>query len=172
MARAATAPARAPAPRRARTRPRSAPARPGPRPAARPGAAGGIARFARAGTNGLLDRLLRGRLWVGCIGALLAGIVFLNVSLLQLNREIAHTSTVATAIDRQTTSLRLRLAALESNDRTERLAAAHGMVLPAPGDYQYLRVDPRLDRKRAASRLANQSPGSGAAASAGASGGP
>ena len=110
---------------------------------------------------------------MGCIGALLAGIVFLNVSVLQLNREIAYTSTLANAIDRQDASLRLRLAALDSNERTEGLAAARGMVLPAPGDYRYLPVHPWLDATRAARRLATSgSSAAPGAAPTGAASGP
>src|SRR5947208_2024911 len=104
MARAATAaaaraPARsrthaAPAPRRARPAPaRPERARPRTRPGQQPGspASRSALRFVERRAGVLLDRLLRGRLWVGCIGLLLAGIVFLNVSLLELNQEIAHT---------------------------------------------------------------------------------
>ena len=176
---AATAPApsrqrpeRAPAPARRRSGP-VAPARRS-RPAAqpRPGAPAALARFVEASTNGLLDRLLRGRLWVGCIGVLLAGIVFLNVSLL----EIAHTSTLASAIDRQNSSLRMRLAALDSTERIQRLAIARGMVFPLAGDYRYLRARPRLDGARAARRItspggsATSAPASGSATSATAAG--
>src|SRR5438309_12039728 len=133
---AATAPApgrqrpeRAPAPARRRSGP-VAPARRS-RPAAqpRPGAPAALARFVEASTNGLLDRLLRGRLWVGCIGVLLAGIVFLNVSLLELNQDIAHTSAHAAALERQNSGLRERLAAMDSVDRTIRVAQTRGMVM-------------------------------------------
>ena len=180
---AATAPApsrqrpeRAPAPARRRSGP-VAPARRS-RPAAqpRPGAPAALARFVEASTNGLLDRLLRGRLWVGCIGVLLAGIVFLNVSLLELNREIAHTSTLASTIDRQNSSLRMRLAALDSTERIQRLATARGMVFPLAGDYHYLNARPRLDGARAAQRItlpsgsATSTPASGSATSATATG--
>jgi len=157
-ARAVEAPAHAP-PRRSRTaepRRRSGrvvdPARRAPSPAvAKPRArvAPAVARFVEARTSGLLDQLLRGRLWVGFIGALLAGIVFLNVSLLQLNQDIARTTVRATALDRQNSALRTRLAALDSAARIQRLAEARGMLMPAPGQYRYLRARPWLDAELA-----------------------
>jgi cell division protein FtsL len=169
-ARADTAPAHAPsrrhgAPARRRTpaQPsRRAPARKGPAPKtarrtatpvdARRRAALALGRFVEARTQGLLDQLLRGRLWVGFVGALLAGIVFLNVSLLQLNQEIARTTTHATALDRQNSTLRARVAALDSSERIQRLATARGMLMPDPGQYRYLRSRPWLDDQLAARR--------------------
>jgi cell division protein FtsL len=103
--------------------------------------------------DGLVDRLLRGRLWVGCIGALLAGIVFLNVSLLQLNQDIARTGKQATALDRQNSRLRVRLATLDSTERIQKLAEARGMLMPAPGEYRYLRSRPWADGALAARRV-------------------
>ena len=133
------------------------PARRAPSPAvARPRGrvAPTVARFVEARTSGLLDQLLRGRLWVGFIGALLAGIVFLNVSLLQLNQDIAHTTVRATALDRQNSALRARLAVLDSAARIQRLAEARGMLMPAPGQYRYLRARPWLDAELANRRAA------------------
>jgi cell division protein FtsL len=94
------------------------------------------------------------------MGALLAGIVFLNVSLLQLNQEIARTSTHATALDRENSGLRARVAALDSSERIQRLAEDRGMVMPAPGQYRYLRARPWLDGELASRRIvAPQPPG-------------
>jgi cell division protein FtsL len=161
----ATAPARdaGPAHAPARTRPAAPPRRrSGHAPArraspaapvdARRRAALALGRFVEARTQGMLDRLLRGRLWVGFVGALLAGIVFLNVSLLQLNQEIAHTTVQAAALDRENASLRTRLSALDSSNRIQRLAEQHGMTMPAPGQYRYLRARPWLDSELAARR--------------------
>jgi hypothetical protein len=162
---AATASARTASPARAPARPRPsspprrrsghAPTR-RPRPASPPDArrraALALGRFVEARTQGLLDRLLRGRVWVGFVGALLAGIVFLNVSLLQLNQDIARTTVHASALDRQNSILRARLSALDSSERIQRLAVQHGMTMPAPGQYRYLRARPWLDSELAARR--------------------
>jgi cell division protein FtsL len=166
------APARAPARPRPASPPRrrSGPAQPArrPRPAPRVDARGSAAlalgRFLEARTQGLVERLLRGRLWVGFVGVLLAGIVFLNVSLLQLNQEIARTAVHATALDRQNSGLRARLSALDSSDRIQRLAEQHGMTMPAPGQYRYLRARPWLDSELAARRTVPPHPSAPAAA--------
>jgi cell division protein FtsL len=146
-ARPATAPARRPPNRPARRRSgpsRAAPARPAARPAAR--------RRATAQPRGaaLLDRLLRGRAWVLCIGVLLVGVVFFNVSLLELNKGIAHTDERASALKQENARLRLRAARLASTERIQRAATKLGLVLPAPGKVRYLRADPRADARRAA----------------------
>jgi cell division protein FtsL len=150
-----------PAPKAPATRPRksgvAAPRRraPAAAPSARRRTALALGRFVEAR---LLDRLVRGRLWVVCVGALLAGIVFLNVSLLQLNQEIARTTTHATALDRQNSGLRARVAAVDSSERLQRLAEARGMVMPAPGQYRYLRARPWLDAELAARKVVAPSP--------------
>ena len=97
-ARRAVPPSRRDAPRAPRKgRPRRL-FRPGPEPAARASPRGAaalpvlrspFARTARAGGGRVLDALLAGRGWIALVFVLLAGIVFFNVDLLQLNREIA-----------------------------------------------------------------------------------
>src|SRR5689334_5728454 len=132
MARASTAAARTaplprPAPRRAPRTARPARRVSGP---ARAGAAAASAgarvlplpqrlEFPRLGpvTQGLLDRLLRGRAWVLLIGVLLVGIVFFNVDVLRLNRSIANTSARATALKQENARLLLEEAQLASSDR-------------------------------------------------------
>src|SRR5947209_4829160 len=141
-----------PARRRTRPEPQHRPPRPQPVQAPRPRATSALLRFAENRANGLLDWLLRGRLWVGCIGALLAGIVFLNVSLLELNQEIARTSAKAGVLDRQNSALRMRLSGLDSTDRIQRIAQRRGMLFPQAGDYRYLTPrgsDGRLAAQRA-----------------------
>jgi hypothetical protein len=145
-----TAPKRAPAQPRRRSGPaappKGAPRKPATqaRPAAqrKPATSEWLASAIAARGNLLLDRLLRGRLWVGCIGVLLAGIVFLNVGLLQLNDQIARTDKRSGTIGRENATLRLRLAKLDSTERIQRLAAQKGFVMPAPGAVRYVRSKP------------------------------
>ena len=61
----------------------------------------------RARTGGVLDALLAGRGWIVLIGLLLAGIVFFNVDLLQMNRDIAQDAERAAALKRENGRLRL-----------------------------------------------------------------
>jgi hypothetical protein len=99
----------------------------------------------------LVDRVLRGPLWVVCLGALLAGIVFLNVSVLELNRGIAQTDAKSSALERVNSGLRARVAKLDSGERIQRLAADRGYVMPQPGDVTFVKArgsDARLAAQR------------------------
>ncbi len=125
---------------------RPAPARTG-RPTARKPAA-------RQPTGALvLDKLLAGRAWIGLVFVLLAGIVFFNVDLLQMNREIARNADRAAAIKTENARLRADLARLGSSERIQQVAAQAGLVLPAPGEVRYLRTTPAADARRAAKRI-------------------
>lgn len=168
MGRAATVPARtaapaptgAPAPARGpRVRPPAGRPRPGVRPPAghpRPGHPRDPGRLpAPPLPRGavVLDALLRGRAWIALVFVLLAGIVFFNVDLLRMNREIALTAERAAEVERENARLRTDLARLGSSERIQRVAAARGLVLPAPGEVRYLRSDPVVDARRAAKRI-------------------
>jgi cell division protein FtsL len=134
------APARKPSPRRAPRRV-SGNARPAARPIALP-------RGAR-----ILDTLLTGRIWIGLIGVLLAGIVFFNVDLLQMNREITQMADKATQIKRENDRLRHDYARLASSERIQEAAAALGLVYPAAGEVRYLDSKPKLDAHNASKRI-------------------
>lgn len=113
---------------------------------------------AALGTS-LLDRLLRGRAWIAFVGVLLVGVVFVNVSLLEMNRGITRATERASALKRENADLRLRVARLASSERIQRAAAERGFVLPAPGDVRYLRADRGADARQAARRIAPPSGG-------------
>ena len=128
-------------------RPKTA-TQPKPRPATRT-----VARAAQSGGSVLLDGLLRGRAWVLLVGVLLAGIVFLNVSVLELNRGIAQTDAAAAKLERENSLLRERLAAMDSTERIQERAEARGFVLPSPGDVIYLNPKRERDARLAATRI-------------------
>jgi cell division protein FtsL len=111
-----------------------------------------FARALRARTSSVLDALLSGRGWIALIGVLLAGIVFFNVDLLQMNRDIARDAEKASALGRENARLRLTLARLGSSERIQEAAAGLGLVLPAPGEVRYLKAHP-VDARRAAKRI-------------------
>lgn len=121
----------------------------------------------RARAGGMLDSLLYGRGWIGLVAVLLAGIVFFNVDLLQLNRDIARTSERAAGVGRQNARLRLELARLASTERIQRAAAARGLTLPPPGQVRYLRANPLRDPRLAAARMVPPGPPEPAAAAPG-----
>jgi cell division protein FtsL len=112
-----------------------------------------FARALRARTSSVLDALLSGRGWIALIGVLLAGIVFFNVDLLQMNRDIARDAEKASALGRENARLRLTLARLGSSERIQEAAAGLGLVLPAPGEVRYLKAHPAVDARRAAKRI-------------------
>jgi cell division protein FtsL len=149
-------PARKPAPRR-----RSGPARPAsPRTAAARAAAGTVAApslrllpLPRLSVAGLLDRLMRGRMWVVLVGVLLVGIVFFNVSVMRLNQTITRDSARATSLRQENSRLGVEKARLSSAERIERLAAARDFVLPVPEEVRYLTVNPQRDAIRAGHRI-------------------
>jgi cell division protein FtsL len=113
-----------------------------------------VTRALRARGGRALDALLAGQGWIVVIGLLLAGIVFVNVYLLELNRDIAATYQRAAAVKRENARLRLEVARLGSSERIQEAAAAVGLVLPAPGEVRYLKANPKVDGRRAAKRVA------------------
>jgi hypothetical protein len=73
---------------------------------------------------------------------LLAGIVFLNVALLEVNGSIARMDTRAADLARENSALRMRVARLGSSERIQREAAGRGFVAAAPGRVTYLNAGP------------------------------
>jgi hypothetical protein len=150
-------------------RPRPAPPRRRSGATTRPRTQTGRARTApRAGAIprghfiAVLDRLLRGPVYIATVGILLAGIVFFNVDVLELNHGIASTDSRAAHLKRDNAALTLELAQLGSSERIQRLALEAGLVLPQPGDVGYLRAH-RQDAGRAL-RVMTAPDSSGAAA--------
>jgi cell division protein FtsL len=142
VARGAAATVHAPA--RPRTVPRPAPPRRRSGATARPRTAPrsrGVA-LPQGGLVGLLDRVLRGPLYIAVVGVLLAGIVFFNVDVLELNHGIASTDARSAQLKRENAALTLQLAQLGSSERIQNVALARGLVLPQPGDVRYLRAQP------------------------------
>jgi cell division protein FtsL len=89
---------------------------------------------------------------------LLVGIVFFNVDLLEINRNIASTTQRSARVKEQNARLRLEVARLANTERIQRTAADRGLVLPAPGDVRYLRAHPSVDGRRAAAAARAPSP--------------
>ena len=112
-----------------------------------------FSRAARRRTGGVLDALLAGRGWIALVFVLLAGIVFFNVDLLQMNRDIAGNDQKISALKREIARNRLDVARLASSERIQESAAQMGLVLPAPGDVRYLKAHPGRDGKQAARRI-------------------
>jgi cell division protein FtsL len=158
MGRAASATARtAPQPRHPQQRRRTAPARrPVRRGHGRPATAAGTPALPRGAR--VLDALLTGRAWIALVGLLLAGIVFFNVDVLQMNREITQMADRAAQVKRENDRLRHEYARLASSERIQEAAATLGLVLPAPGEVRYLQSRPKRDARNAAKRMVAPNP--------------
>jgi len=101
----------------------------------------------------MLDALLNGRIWIGLVGVLLAGIVFFNVDLLRMNREITHMADQAAQLKRENARLREDVAGLANSERIQQAAAELGLVLPAPAEVRYLKSNPTIDARTASKRI-------------------
>jgi cell division protein FtsL len=137
------APARRPA-QRPRPRPVPAPTR-GRRvsgPATAPRTRTAAAPRAKAAELTLLDRVVRGRLWIVLLTSALVGLVFLQVSLLKLNSGIGRAVQTSSTLERQNSVLRAEVSRLDSGERIQGAAQGLGLVMPAPGDRNYLTVRP------------------------------
>ena len=86
----------------------------------------------------LLDRLIRGRVWIPLLGVMLAGIVAMQVEVLKLGTSIGRSIDRSATLQTKNDELRMSVAALEGDERIERLAAAQGMIMPAPDQVGFL----------------------------------
>ncbi|MGI8462149.1 MAG: hypothetical protein ACR2OC_11045 [Solirubrobacterales bacterium] len=161
-----------PAPR-TRDRARKATARRGQRrgitPAAGfaiPAAAVGRTAVAVGGLadSGLMVRLTRSRLWIGLVGALLVGIVALNVYALALSADGSKVALQSEELTLENSALRAKLTEGLSNDRIRTAAARLGLAAPAPDTIRYLKATD-ADAKAAAKRLLGGELTAGAVAS-------
>ena len=158
----------APARTRARTHARTAPHAPrrvsGPvtrRMVAAPAGTGALRRRGTTSVFGrvralpehrVVDRLLRSRAWIWALGALLGGIVAMQVSLLKLNSGISRAVTTTTTLERQNADLEASIARLTATDRIQTGAEGLGMLMPAAGEVGYLSAGPQ-DAARAVRRM-------------------
>jgi hypothetical protein len=122
-AKPATKPARAP-------RKRQAPAR---RPGGQliPIAVGTATAVRNLPDSGLVVRLTQGRIWIGVLGVLLAGIVGLNVVTLSLAASGGHIAENIQALEQENTMLSSRDAQLSGVARVRHDAAAIGLSEPS-----------------------------------------
>ncbi|MFZ0089537.1 MAG: hypothetical protein WAL63_08525, partial [Solirubrobacteraceae bacterium] len=92
--------------------------------------------------HSLLDRIIRGRVWIPLLGVLLAGIVAMQVEVLKLNAGIGRSLERGTSLQSENELLRASVAQLSDDVRIERLAARMGMVMPEPTQVTFLSAGP------------------------------
>jgi hypothetical protein len=118
----------------------------------RSGTTGLFARVRALPEHRVIDRLLRSRAWIWALGALLGGIVAMQVSLLKLNSGISRAVETTTTLERQNALLERDIARLSRTNRIQAGAATLNMVLPPAGDVSYLTARPG-DASRAVDRM-------------------
>jgi hypothetical protein len=79
----------------------------------------------------LIVRMTQGRLWIGVLGALLAGIVALNVFTLSLTAEAGHVDQNVVALEKENSLLRSRDAQRSGSARVRADAGALGLEMAA-----------------------------------------
>lgn len=133
---------------------RSGPARPRTAPQRRKQSTESFAALGRMALRvpdaRVLDRLIRGRLWIGLIAGALVVLVFMQVSLLKLNTGISADILGSQNLERDNAELRAGVSTLDSGQRIQDIAAARGMVMPDDGQLRFLHVVAPGDGARAA----------------------
>jgi hypothetical protein len=137
----------------ARTRRRPSPALPRPRiqlprprlphvqlPSPIAVARGAVAFVASLPESSLLDRVIRGRIWIPLLGVLLVGIVGLQVENLKLNAGLGGAIEQTTNLQSRNDWLRDDVAQLSDPQRIEGIAARHDMLMAPPSVTKFLGV--------------------------------
>jgi hypothetical protein len=101
-----------------------------------------MAHVNRVVDHSLLDRLIRGRAWIGLVAFALIGIVAMQVTLLKLNAGIGSSIDRATTLQRESSLLAAQVAQLGSAERVQAAATNAGMVYAPPSDVRYLHAHP------------------------------
>jgi hypothetical protein len=133
-----------------------------PRRARRPGAATTVNGFALGlisaiealAQHRLLDRLIRGRMWIAIVAFALIGIVALQLGLLKLNGGIGRAIEREALLQRQNAALSIENSELAAGPRVEARAGQLGMAFASPSQLRFLDSHPRADTARAAATLA------------------
>ena len=85
-------------------------------------------------------RLARGRLWIGFLGALLIGIVALNVLALSFSASSSRAGAAADELERQNSAARAQIARDLSNGEVQGAASKLGLSVPEPGSIGYVKA--------------------------------
>jgi cell division protein FtsL len=86
----------------------------------------------------LLDRVIRGRIWIPLLGVLLVGIVAMQVAILKLNAGVGAAIQQTTSLQSRNDALRESVTGLSNEQRIETIAARHGMVMAPPDSVKFL----------------------------------
>jgi hypothetical protein len=117
-------------------------------------AVGLIEALKRLSTHPMLDRLIRGRIWIALVAFALIGIVTLQLGLLKLNAGIGHALQRESSLQRQNAALSIENSELAAGDVVESSAGRLGMEVVPVGALRFLTARPHSDASHAATALA------------------
>jgi hypothetical protein len=103
----------------------------------------------------LIDRLIRGRIWIGLVAFALIGIVTLQLGLLRLNGGIGRALEHEAMLQRENAALSIENSELAAGERIESRAARLGMVNVPLGALSFLAAHPHSDATKAAAALSS-----------------
>jgi cell division protein FtsL len=103
--------------------------------------------------HGIVERLTRGRLWIGLIGCLLLGLVAMQVALLKLNAGIGRAVQQGANLERRNGELRAEISRLGSEQRIQAMGAKLGLIMPDAGHVTYVTPRPGQDTAAAVQAL-------------------
>ncbi len=135
------------------SRKRSAPARSRTSVGATPGIAlRGVQALDGISSSAFVDRLIRGRLWIGLLAFALIGIVAMQLLVLKLNTGIGRTLGHVATLQRENAQLNIEDSMYSSENRVAPLATAAGMTLAPAGTVHFVTAS-MADISRAAAAL-------------------
>lgn len=103
-------------------------------------------------SSAVLDRLIRGRVWIGVLAFALIGIVAMQLLVLEFNTGIGRTLGRVATLQRQNAQLGIEDSMYSAESRVAPLAAAAGMTLAPAGTVHFVAANP-VDVSRAATAL-------------------
>jgi hypothetical protein len=137
------------------SRKRSDPARRRASAGANPGIAlRGVQALDGISSSAFLDRLIRGRLWIGLLAFALIGIVAMQLLVLELNTGIGRTLGHVATLQRENAQLNIEDSMYSSENRVAPLATAAGMTLAPTGTVHFVTAS-QADIPRAATALSS-----------------
>jgi hypothetical protein len=113
-----------------------------------------IGALERVSASALLDRLIRGRVWIGLLAFALIGIVAMQLVVLKLNTGIGRTLQRQALLQRENAQLGIENSVYSAENRVAPLAAAAGMTFALPGTVHFVTASTD-DALRAANVLSN-----------------
>jgi hypothetical protein len=120
-------------------------------------AVGALEALAHLSRHRMLDRLIRGRSWIGLVAFALIGIVAMQLWVLKLNAGIGRAVTHESWLQRDNSRLGIEISEISSGDLVEQAATEKGMVIVPPGALHFDRVRGPLDARLAAGALGSSS---------------